>query len=51
MSTKNKEMDNCDFVAATPISVSKGKVRIGESTIVPSEKDLIVLKKNKRGRK
>ena len=45
-----KEIEQCDFVAATPIIVNKKKIKFGDSTFVPAEKNLIVLKKN-RGRK
>ena len=45
-----KEITSAAFVAATPIEIKKGKIIIGESTIVPSEKNIIVLKKNKRSK-
>lgn len=47
---KNDIIDEAEFVCATPIKVLKGnKIIIGESTIVKAEKNLIVLKKNKKG--
>ncbi len=41
-----KDINEVEFVCATPVIVSrKGKVKIGESTIVAPEKNLIVVKK------
>ena len=42
-----KQISENKFVAATPIIVTKRSIKFGESTIVPEEKNVIVLKKNK----
>jgi hypothetical protein len=42
-----KDITDAEFVAATPIQATKRGLKFGESTIVPREKNLIVLKKNK----
>jgi hypothetical protein len=50
MDKKNKA--DYEYVCATPLLVTKnGMIKFGESTIVRGERDLIVVKKQKRGNK
>lgn len=47
---KNKlksDIVEADFIAATPIKVKKNNIKFLESTILPPEKDVIIVKRNK----
>lgn len=48
---KDKIEENVDYVCVTPIKITKkGEPKVGESTIIRSEKNLIVVKENKNKR-